>query len=644
MANIFIQLYPGISAPLIIVTLVLASKSGLHMANSLLMAESVFLVGMVSLILMVNGFLPVNHFTSWALHIGFTGETILLSFALATRTRLAQLDAITNLQKFEDIYNNSIEAMFHFDAVNHAVKGNKALALLFGYDKVEDMPGDVDILSYFNLEVQEDLPSQLLENDMLKNYEARIKSADSSREVWVSLSLKVTRDNAGKLLSTEGFMVDISDRRLKERAEKERTEALLKEELSEQKNQAKTQFFASMSHEFRTPLTAILGYTEIAGSKETTDLQRKEYFKTVGHSAQHMLQLINDILDLSKIEAQKLDVESISVDLIQLSEQIRDFVWILANQKNIEFSISYQFPLPETFISDPTRLKQAIINLCSNAIKFTPEGSVIVHVSCDADTETLFFAVEDTGIGLRPDQSQKLFKAFEQADSSTSRNFGGTGLGLHLSKLIASKLGGDILVKSVLGEGSVFTLSVSTGSLANCVWVKELKETKETDEDETEDESQAETESSEGDSDVKAFKVLLAEDNTVNQMIISTFIKRSGVEVVIANDGLEAVAHALSEDFSLILMDNDMPHLYGLQVVSLLREKGISTPIYALTGRTDQEYIDQCIDAGCCGHLAKPLDTEKLKEIIESLKTEECESASEIIPIKKNDGDDNRVH
>ncbi len=649
------QIYAGLLMPLILIIIVRARIKKLPTASYLLIAELVIAVGGTSFILLIQGVLQINSVTLWGLHWGLTGEALLLSLALAARTRIAQQLAISNLQKFEQIYNNSIEGLFHYDFKSKSLKCNNALAQLFGYENSTELPIESNILSYFSAEVQAEMPAILLKQGYIQNYEAEVDNAKAGNNVFVSLTMRAVKDINDVVVGVEGSMVDISERKLKEQAEQERAMARQKEEISEAKNIAKTQFFASMSHEFRTPLTTILGYTKMAQAKALHESERIGHLRTIESSAEHMLQLINDVLDLSKIEAQKLDVAAIPVDLMRLVQQVNDFIWILASQKNISFYINYRFPLPTTFISDPTRLKQALINLCSNSVKFTHEGCVTLHVSCDSNAESLSFAVEDTGIGLKPDQLQKLFSAFTQADSSTSRTFGGTGLGLYLSRLIANRLGGDITVESQYGQGSTFTLSVTTGSLEDATWNHELKSNElktinlQSDELNADKELAIATEknmledtmivenpksSMAEDNEPAAaedhmIKILLAEDNQVNQMLMGFQIKQTGAKVMIASDGLEAIAHALLENYDLILMDMDLPRMDGMSAVRFLRDKGINTAIFALTGNVSPDSIQECKDAGCNGHLAKPLDINKLKSVIEELRSKE----SKTIPV-----------
>ncbi len=409
--------------------------------------------------------------------------------------------------------------------------------------------------------------------------------------------------------------------------------------LAEAKNQAKSQFFASMSHEFRTPLAAILGYANLIKDSSISYQDRFDHIETIEISAQHLLQLINDILDISKIEAQKLHVEKIVIDLTQLLGEVQRFIAILASAKHISFELTYQFPLPKTIISDPTRLKQTLINLCANAVKFTHKGGVKLHVLCDATQQsasqtaghstpqtipqTIQFAIQDTGIGLKPEQIKNLFSAFTQADDSISRQFGGTGLGLYLSKQFAEKLGGDIRVESEFGVGSTFTLQIATGPLDQVAWLDALPKRLYPNGQPPNSQRSNNQQFNDLNEDrmpliiaKRTLRILLAEDNPVNQKLISFHLRQAGVEVVIANDGVEAVQAIGREEFDLVLIDMEMPHCSGMAAVRMLRSKGFSKPMYALTANESAAAIQECKDAGCNGHLSKPLDIEKLKAVL----------------------------
>ena len=241
-------------------------------------------------------------------------------------------------------------------------------------------------------------------------------------------------------------------------------------------NKAKSTFLANMSHEIRTPLTAIIGYAEVSLDSSQTMQERTTALKTIVRSGNHLLNIINDILDFSKVEADQLDVELVSEDPFQIVFDVESLMKPHAEKKGLEFNVLYDFPLPTRFSTDPVRLKQILLNLCSNAIKFTDQGAVSITVGCDCQNQVMQFVVKDTGIGMSPEQLKKLFKPFQQADSSITRRFGGTGLGLSLSKRLAEKLGGTIEVRSMPGKGSQFILSINAGSLQNVLFVHSFKQ------------------------------------------------------------------------------------------------------------------------------------------------------------------------
>lgn len=399
--------------------------------------------------------------------------------------------------------------------------------------------------------------------------------------------------------------------------EKKRFLAEQNQMMSDEKNRAKSQFFATMSHEFRTPLTSIIGYTELAEHTQLPEADRLAYLKTVKSSAEHMLQLINDILDISKIEAQKLEVEYIDFELKQVLKDVYDLSWMHANQKKIHFSIVPQGPLPKYLNSDPTRLKQVLINLCANAIKFTSKGSVTVAISYNKALNSISFAVKDTGIGIDQEKVDKLFSAFEQAGAATSRNFGGTGLGLYLSKQIANKLKGDISVESSVAQGSTFTLTIAAGDVAGTVSDEKLDlfAREAVQDSSTVREGMSSLTYTARESVGK--RVLLAEDNEVNLKLISKILENTGAQVTNVRNGVEAVAHGLLGDFDLILMDMEMPVLDGLQAAKLLKACAIDTPVYALTGNVANDDIARYQSAGFAGHLAKPIDMERLRALVQ---------------------------
>ena len=379
-----------------------------------------------------------------------------------------------------------------------------------------------------------------------------------------------------------------------------RLEAWLRAQLDEHHDDValdvKRQFLANMSHEIRTPLAAILGFAETTLAHELTEAERTEALEAIVRNGNHLLQIINDILDLSKIDSGKFDVERISYDLSQLIRDVEMAVTLKAKEKGIRFTIVPQFPLPARIVTDPTRFKQILLNLVGNAVKFTAAGEVTLAVSFDAATQTISCAVRDTGVGLSPEQQKKLFRAFTQADTSTTRQFGGTGLGLVISSQLAERLGGRITLTSELGKGSVFTVTIDAGTDAAAQLEDDWKE-------EAIESGQFGRRAS---VPLLRGRVLLVEDGGDNQLLFSYLLKKTGAAVTVADNGERGVAAALSQPFDLILMDMQMPIMDGYEATRMLRNRGYAAPIVALTANTFQEDISRALSAGCNEYLGKP--------------------------------------
>ncbi len=381
---------------------------------------------------------------------------------------------------------------------------------------------------------------------------------------------------------------------------------------------AKSQFLANMSHEIRTPLTAVLGFAEnLLDSASEHD--RRIAVKTILRNGEHLLEIINGILDLSKIEAGRLEIERLRVSPVQLAADVASIMRVRADAKNLPLLLKFDGPVPETILSDPTRLRQILLNLVGNAIKFTETGRVELAVTLTDDgtgRKQMEFKITDTGIGMTPEQSAKLFQPFTQADGSTTRKFGGTGLGLAISRPLARMLGGDVTLASVPGLGSVFTVIVDPGPLDSVRLLENPSEA-----------LAAEPEFAVTDlSSVKlAARILLAEDSPDNQVLISNFLRKLGAEVRIAEDGRKAVDLALAAaqsatPFDLVLMDMQMPELDGYEAARHLRAHGYQRPIIALTANAMGGDQQKCLDAGCNDYASKPIDRLRLvSQILEQL-------------------------
>lgn len=367
---------------------------------------------------------------------------------------------------------------------------------------------------------------------------------------------------------------------------------------AEAANQAKTTFLANMSHEIRTPLTAILGYSEMLMDEDQSQQEMEHEIKSIITSGSHLQQIINDILDLSKIEAGQLIIEHKDISPITLVQEIDALIGSQALDKGLSFNIEYQFPLPEIIKSDPTRIKQILINLCGNAIKFTHEGKVTVSLGYSPEDNQLLIVVTDTGIGLTDKEQEKLFKPFSQADESTTRIYGGTGLGLCISKQLSQKLGGDITVTSEKGKGSQFTTRINVGIEPSKLSMISTNKQNSHGPDKTVPLS----------TDKLSGHVLLVEDNIHNQILIAKYVKKIGLIVDVANNGKEAIDKISNQSYDLILMDIQMPVMDGLETIRRLRSTGYKTPIISLTANALQEDRKKCFDAGADDYLSKPIN------------------------------------
>ncbi len=437
---------------------------------------------------------------------------------------------------------------------------------------------------------------EVLEHGMRENISTRAVEATYAGRAWLWTFAPISARDV-----VHCYAHEITE---KKQAEEQARHALLETRAAQAANRAKSTFLANMSHEIRTPLTAIIGFSESLLDSGQSMTERVAAINTVIRAGRHLLHIINEILDLSKIEAERIEIERIRVPLFALLEDIAALARLQAEEKGIGFSIEPAFPLPATITSDPVRLKQILLNLVNNAIKFTERGQVTVRVALRASAEILHVEVLDTGIGIAPETLARLFQPFSQADTSTTRRFGGTGLGLYLSKLLAEKLGGMLSASSTPGAGSCFTCTVSTGALAGVP----LLEAPPPRTDEATRVAVAPA--------TVSGNVLLVEDNADNQRLVSLYLRNLGAAVTLANNGAEGVERALAGDFDLVLMDMQMPVMDGLEATRALRAHGYRGPIVALTAGAMQSDIQRALDAGCNGHLTKPIERMRFQTTI----------------------------
>ncbi|GEM_PF-2809432 len=373
---------------------------------------------------------------------------------------------------------------------------------------------------------------------------------------------------------------------------------VLKKKL-EAASRAKSEFLALMSHEIRTPMTAIQGFADLLLHEPDLPPETREHVRTIRRNGRHLLELIDDILDLSKIEAGKMTIERIPVDLSLLLTDILELQGPRARSKGLELeSVFESGGTSGRILADPKRLRQILFNLVDNAIKFTEKGRIEIRMRLDPEENRLRVEVEDEGIGMTKEQIRGLFQPFTQADASMSRRFGGTGLGLAVSRKLAGMLGGSLEVESRFGEGSTFLLELPASILT---------EDKPIGSPTTTSGARIESGSIPG---LEGSRVLVAEDGPDNQRLIRFFLEREGVEVVIVENGYEALEEITNhpEGYDLIVMDMQMPEMDGYEATARLRERGCRLPILALTAHAMSGDESRCLEAGCDRYLAKPID------------------------------------
>lgn len=400
----------------------------------------------------------------------------------------------------------------------------------------------------------------------------------------------------------------------------EQSELAAAKNVAESANQAKSNFIANMSHEIRTPLTAILGFANLLLDQNRSVTERNEAAQTIARNSEHLHELINEILDLSKIEAGQLVVENIALSPLSIIEEIKSVMAPRAREKGLNFKSHVDFPLPEIIVNDSTRLKQILLNLCSNAIKFTSTGGVSINTAYNARYKHIIFTVKDTGIGMNAQELTQIFQPFSQADTSTTRRFGGTGLGLWISRQLAQRLGGDISCKSREKIGSVFQVRLHIGDVNHIKLIHEQQECS------TEIISSAQP----NDSVIPKLngRILLAEDSPDIQALVKLIIEKSGAEITIVDNGKKAIEQALGVDFNLVLMDMQMPEMGGMEATQWLRNAGYCGPIVALTANAMKNDEEQSRKAGFDDYFTKPLVIDQFYKMLSKYLPEQINPAT----------------
>lgn len=521
----------------------------------------------------------------------------------------------TERRRLQDVIDGTNVGTWEWNVQTGEVVFNQRWAEMAGYTLEELAPLSID--TWVKLAHPDDL---LVSNDMLARHfagelpfyecEARLRHKQGGW-VWVLDRGRVSSWTAeGKPLLMSGTHQDVSQRKqmeaelLEHRNHLEslvetRTQALaVAKEAAEAANRAKSAFLSMVSHELRTPLHGIMGTVALA-SRKATDKKQIDYLSRADRASKQLLTIINDVLDISRIEADRLTLAVETFKLADVIAHVRDAVDLAAETKGLALNFEYSPPDlgGRFFEGDPNRLAQVLINLAGNAIKFTLEGSVTVVVTQAAlvdNLQNLRFSISDTGIGIEAADQARIFEAFEQVDSSVSRRFGGTGLGLSLCRKLVQAMGGEISVESTVGRGSTFAFEI--GLQPKLPWQVEVSD------DITQVEAMIRR-------DFARMAVLVAEDDPVNQEIVKDLLESVGLSVLVANDGLEATEYATSGCFDLILMDLNMPNLGGIDAALRIRTlpKYFRTPIIALTANAFTDDREDCLRAGMNDHMSKPV-------------------------------------
>ncbi len=543
----------------------------------------------------------------------------------------AQADVHDSNQKIRDILCGTPIAQFVIDKDHRVIHWNSAIERLTGLS-AEEMVNSHDHWKAFYPHSRPCLADLLVDNrfdfldacypNLLQKsslvegaYEGRgFFPAVGPEGRWLSFIAAVIKDSKGTVVGAIETIEDITDRKHAEDALAE------SQRRAEQANKAKSEFLANMSHEIRTPMTAILGYTELLGTEyaesgQCSGTSLREYLQTISRNGEALLAIINDILDLSKIEAGENHMDVGPCHPIQIAAEVVDLLREVATRKGLSLVLELETQVPSVIQSDAKRFRQILVNLVGNAIKFTETGGVRVVLrlrQADRSRPQLECDVIDTGIGISQSQTQRLFHAFSQGDASSTRRFGGTGLGLAISRQLARLLDGDVTVSSEPGKGSLFRVSVATGDLEGVSLASRVER--------AEPLLVSASLPKPAPFHLKA-RVLLAEDGPDNQRLISTLLGKAGAAISVAENGEAAVRTAIQsrdrqEAFDLILMDMQMPVMDGYEATRRLRDAQWTGPIIALTANAMSGDRDKCLAAGCSDYLAKPITRRSLIEKI----------------------------
>ncbi len=580
---------------------------------------------LITLIVMRKNLSPLSELASQAEEIGKTEESLkpvnvdaggeigaLASSFNAMLERLSGREeslkkTMDELRKLYNAVEHSSAVILITDTEGGIEYVNPKFVQVTGYERAEALGKTPRILK------SGDMPSEIYE-ELWKT----IKSGEEWRGIfhnkkkngefyWAASSISPVKDTSGSITNLVGIQEDITAIKLFEQ-ELQKAKAA-----AESANQAKSYFLASMSHEIRTPMNAIIGMTEIL-LDGPLDGEQKKYVETLRSAGENLLNIINDILDISKIEAGYLELESVPFDLKELLDAACGIMSVRTSEKGIDISCMIMPDVPVRLKGDPGRLRQVLLNLIGNAVKFTEEGGIRIEAALagkDLSAATIQFSINDTGIGIPEEKIDGIFEKFTQADPSTTRKYGGTGLGLTISQHLVELMGGKIWVSSTPGVGSTFYFTVLLGiedeRTAGVSTVTEAASTAPA--------------ASSAAKELKPLRILLVDDSGDNRLLVQSFLKKTPFTIDTAENGNIAVEKFKDSAYDIILMDIQMPVMDGYEATRQIRRweqsRGLKkTPVLALTAYALLEEVRKCQEAGCSGHLAKPIKKQDLLNAI----------------------------
>jgi PAS domain S-box-containing protein len=577
--------------------------SGDRPARYFMAAWSLFFLGIIVMVLRAFGLLNNDLIYLYGPQVGSALTVILLALALADRIKITEQHNAEAQERYRSLFENSTEGMFRVSPTGKIIMVNPALAEMFGYSSPSELLAADLAIDKTSADAGSNarLRAELLGHGVIRNFETRMHRKDHNL-LTVLINAYSIRDQKGQILYFEGMLADITERKKAE-------EMCIAKETAESANRAKSKFLATMSHEIRTPMNGVVGLTNLLLDMDVPQEFRK-YLEMIKSSSDRLLTIINDILDFSRIETGHLQLEKIG---FSLEDHLTPSLQILAlKAREKQLALNWQFPpdLARPLYGDPNRLNQIIVNLVANAIKFTESGRIDLTIAAEssgASQVVLHGAVRDTGIGIRADQKELIFKEFTQADSSTARKFGGSGLGLAIATELAKLMDGRIWVEETPEEapdqtGSIFRFSVVLGLAPG-----------------------APTPSREAtpaglQNHQDRLSILLADDEKINRVLTGAILKRRGWLVGEAENGREVLARLSEQDYDLVLMDLEMPEMDGLEATCLIRAgeqaSGRHLPIIAMTAHAVAGYRQICLEAGMDDYISKPFEINDLLEVM----------------------------